>query len=226
LIYIDESKEQDDRIMGYQRKLSAGKVDLSIQWKLTEEFQNMQRILVPVQVRNPFAEMLKIPSEVFKPRRSNAHYLDFIEAVTFYHQYQRKKMCDKSTGEEYIETTWEDIEEANKLMKDILLRKSDALTGASRKYFEWLKVWMKKDNKTAFTNKEVRQAIRIHPINQKRYMVQLQDYDYIQKVSGEKGKEHHYIITDVEEYEKLKGGISTILDQILLQLKKPQKTGS
>ena len=91
LIYIDESKEQDEKIMDYQRKLSAGKVDLSTQWTLIEQFQNMQRVLMPVQIRNPYAEKLKIPSEVFKPRRSNAHYLAFIEAVTFYHQYQREK---------------------------------------------------------------------------------------------------------------------------------------
>jgi hypothetical protein len=51
-------------------------------------------------VRNPFAESLHIPDEVFKPRRSNAHYLAFIEAVTFYHQYQREKQYDKDTGEE------------------------------------------------------------------------------------------------------------------------------
>jgi hypothetical protein len=54
LIYIDESKEQDSKIMAFQRKLSAGKVDLSQQWKLIESFQNMQRVLMPIQVRNPF----------------------------------------------------------------------------------------------------------------------------------------------------------------------------
>ena len=58
--------------------------------------------------------MLQIPKEVFKPRRTNAHYLAFIEAVTFYHQYQREKCHDTETGEEFIETTLEDIKEANK----------------------------------------------------------------------------------------------------------------
>ncbi len=219
LIYIDESKEQDDKIMDYQRKLSAGKIDLAAQWKTVEQFRDMQRILRPVQVRNPFAEKLHIPGEVFKPRRTNAHYLAFIEAVTFYHQYQREKQYDKETGEEYIETTLEDIAEANKLMKEVLIRKSDPLTAASRKYLEWLKGWLKKEGKTSFTNKEVRQVIRINPSNQKRYMVQLQDYDYVQATKGEKGKVHHYEITSLEEYEKLKEGISSVLDDILKKLK-------
>jgi histone H3/H4 len=218
LVYIDESKEQDSRIMDYQRKLSAGKIDLAAQWSLIESFQNMQRILVPVTIRNPYAEKLQIPSEVFKPRRSNAHYLAFIEAVTFYHQYQREREFDKDTGEEYIETTIEDIEEANKLMKEVLIRKSDQLNEACRKYLEWLKKWLKKEKKSSFTNKEVRQVLRINPSNQKRYMVQLQDYDYVQKIQGEKGKTHHYEITNLEEYERLKEGISSILDDILHKL--------
>jgi histone H3/H4 len=219
LIYIDESKEQDGKIMAYQRKLSAGKIDISEEHRTAELFKNIQRVLRPVQIRNPYAESLHIPDEVFKPRRSNAHYLAFIEAVTFYHQYQREKQYDKDTGEEYIETTLEDIEEANKLMKDVLIRKSDQLNAACRKYLEWLKAWLKMEKKTSFTNKEVRQAIRINPSNQKRYMVQLQDYDHVQKVQGEKGKTHHYEITSLEEYEKLKDGISSILDEILKKLR-------
>jgi len=120
----------------------------------------------------------------------------------------------------YIETTIEDIEESNKLMKKILLRKSDPLNAACRKYLEWLKTWLNTSMKTSFTNKEVRQAIRINPSNQKRYMVELQDYDYVQKVQGGKGLTHHYEVTNLEEYEKLKDGISGVLDEILKQLKK------
>lgn len=227
LIHIDESQAQDEKIMQYQRKISAGKVDIGQELKTIELLQNTQRILQPVTVRNPYAEHLLIPQEVFKPRRSNAHYLAFIEAVTFYHQYQREKQYDKDTGEEYIETTLEDIQEANRLMKEVLIRKSDTLNDATRRYFEWLKTWMKKQNKTSFTNKDIRQTLRIHPSNQKRYMVQLQDYDYVEKIKGEKGKTHHYTITNSEEYEQLKGGIGSILDNILAGMhKKASKTGS
>lgn len=86
----------------------------------------------PVPVRNSYAERLQLPADVFKPRRTNAHYLAFIEAVTFYHQFQRTERIDEDTGERYIETTIEDIAAANHLMKDVLLRKSDELTGACR----------------------------------------------------------------------------------------------
>ena len=220
LVYINESEMQDEQIMAYQRKLSAGKIDLAEEHKLQEQFKDMQRILQPVQIRNPFAEFLQIPKEVFKPRRSNAHYLAFIEAVTFYHQYQREKCHDPDTGEEFIETTLEDIKAANGLMKEVLIRKSDPLNAPCRKYLEWLKTWCKAEGKSSFTNKGIRQSLRINPSNQKRYMVELQAYDYVQKVQGEKGKTHHYEITDLEEYEKLKSGIGSILDEILRKIEK------
>jgi hypothetical protein len=220
MIYIDESREQDEKIMAYQRKLSAGKVDIAAAHQIQELLKNTQRVLKPVSIRNPYAEQLQLPAIVFKPRRTNAHYLAFIEAITFYHQYQREEQADKETGEVYIATSIEDIEEANKLMKDILIRKSDPLNDAARKYLEWLKVWLKKEDKEDFTNQEVRKAIRINPSNQKRYMVELQAYDFVEKVRGEKGKVHHYKITQLEEYEALKSGVSSVLDKLVKSLNK------
>ena len=215
LIYIDESREQDENIMQYQRAESAGRIDKIAEHQIVEQFKNRQRVLQPVQVRNPYAEQLKIPQEVFKPRRTNAHYLAFIEAVTFYHQYQREKQYDQDTGEEFIATTLEDIREANTLMKAVLLRKSDPLNASCRSYLEWLKQWLHKEQKNTFTNQQVRQHLRINPSNQKRYMVQLQERDYIQKVQGEKGKTHEFAITSLEEYEQLKAGVGSVLDTLL-----------
>jgi len=223
LIHIDESLEQDERIMNYQRRLSAGKIDLSEEHKIKESFQNMQRLLQPVTIRNPFAEDLNIPQEVFKPRRTNAHYLAFIEAVTFYHQYQREKCYDEETGEEYISTTLEDIEEANRLMKAILLRKADELSGACRNYFEKLKDWLKEESKTAFTNRQAREALREKPSNQKKYMVQLQAYGHIKRGKGDQKKGYYYEIVSPEEYQALSNSIDNILDQTLKHLSLPQR---
>jgi hypothetical protein len=225
LIYIDESREQDEKIMAYQRKLSAGKVDLSEEHQIREQFRDMQRILQPVQIRNPFAEQLLIPNEVFKPRRSNAHYLAFVELVTFYHQYQREKQYDKDTGEEFIETTIEDIEEANKLMKDILLRKSDDLNGATRNYFERLKDWLKTEDKNpsngragTFTNVSARQALKVKASNQKRYMIALQEWGLVQKVKGDKKNGYGYEVATYEDHEQRNKKIQTVMDEIVNKL--------
>lgn len=217
LIYIDESPEQDERIMSYQRKLAAGKVDLGAEEQVKEAFRDLQRVLLPVTIRNPYAEYLKIPHEVFKPRRTNAHYLAFIEVVTFYHQYQREKQHDKETGEEFIETTLEDIKEANGLMKEVLLRKSDQLNGATRDYFEKLKDWLQVEKKATFMNREIRLSLRIKGTTLRRYHRHLLDVGLIRVKSGKKSTGYHYEIISPDEYETLKASIASVLDDVLKQ---------
>jgi len=224
LIHIDESKEQDQKIMAYQRKLSAGKIDGSEEHQIAELLKNTQRVLKPVSIRNPFAEQLKIPDEVFKPRRSNAHYLAFIEAVTFYHQYQREEETDKETGEVYINTTLEDIEEANKLMKEVLLRKSDDLSGACRSYFETLKDWLRQEDKNTFTNVQARQALKIHPSNQKRYMTVLQEWGLVEKVKGDKKNGFAYEVTTYEDQLQRNQRIGNVLDKVLTEIERFKKS--
>ena len=218
LIYIDESPEQDEKIMAYQRKLSAGKIDLTEEHQITEFLKNTQRILQPMQVRNPFAEQLQLPNEVFKPRRTNAHYLAFIEAVTFYHQYQREKHYDPETGEEYIETTLEDIKAANELLKDTLIRKSDELNGACRNYFEKLKSWLQETQQETFTNTGAMRGLRMKETTIRRHHKELVGMGLVhyEKVQGE--KTYYYRIGDYADYQSLQQKIATVLDEKLVEL--------
>ncbi|MEO7046046.1 MAG: hypothetical protein ABI091_12120, partial [Ferruginibacter sp.] len=215
LIYLDESEAQDERVMDYQRKLSAGKIDIQEQQRIQRLLQNSQRLLQPISVVNPYAEQLIIPKEVFKPRRSNAHYIAFIEAITFYKQYQREHKVDKDTGEIYIETTLEDIAEANELMKNILLKKSDELGYATRKYFEQLKNYMQESGQKTFVNSSIRKVFREHPSKQKRFMIELQQYGFIRKIDGDKKKGFIYEVVSQEEYSRLQHTINTALDDVL-----------
>ena len=216
LIYIDESREQDERIMAYQRSKSAGRIDRVQESKTKELLQNTQRVLQPMQVRNPYAEQLQLPGGVFKPRRTNAHYLAFVEAVTFYHQYQRTERVDEDTGERYIETTIEDIAAANQLMKNVLLRKSDELTGACRNYFEKVKAYLQSANLTAFTSMQVSKAMRMSISTVKRLNLALLSSGYLTKQEG--SKPYQYEVTSFEDYRQLQSSISTSLDSILQQL--------
>jgi len=218
LIYINETAEQDEKIMEYQRKRSAGTINTEEERNIKQLLQNTQRILQPVSVINPYAEQLIIPTQVFKPRRSNSHYLQFIEAVTFYHQYQREQKVDEATGEIFIETTLEDIAAANKLIKPILLRKSDELNNACRNHLEQLKSYLKENNRSVFSTREVRQALRINASNQKRYMLQLFSNGFIKKSSGSKAQGFTYEVVSYEEYIQLQDSISNVLDKALEKL--------
>lgn len=217
LIYLDESKEQDKKVMHYQRLLAAGKIDYDQELETRNFLKNVQRVLKPIKIINPYAESLEIPDEIFKPRRTNAHYLGFIEAVTFYHQCQRHEHVNADTGEIHIETTLEDIEIANELMKEVLLRKSDELNKATRTYFEYLKAWLKSEEKVSFTLKDARESLKVSHGSQKRYMSLLIDNYFIKK---EKTKEGYvYAVSSYEDYTTLKTKVANSLDEILQHLK-------
>ena len=215
LLYIDESEVQDEKIMNYQRKLSAGKTNQEEELQAKILLQNCQRLLKTISVRNPFAEYLSLPQSVFKPRRTNAHYLQFIEVITFYKQYQKEHKIDKESGEEYIETTIEDIEEANELIKEVLLRKSDSLTGACRNHLEKIKIHLQLTNQLQFTNTEIRRKFRVKESTLRNYNSQLLMEGYIKKISNKKDKSYGYEITNQKEYTDLQQVITTSLERCL-----------
>ncbi len=213
LLYIDESAEQDKRIMDYQRRASAGKLDEEEQHASRDLLCNVQRVLKPIKVINPYAMYLELPQAVFKPRRTNSHYLQFIEAITFYKQAQRAKKYDQATGEEYIETTIEDIKEANELIIEVLLRKSDIITGACRNYLEELK-----KHDTQFTALEVRRKLKVKKTTQWRYHKQLLENNYIKKVKIKGENLIRYKVTDPDEYKELEEAIAQSLHNCLLEI--------
>jgi len=188
--------------------------------------KNAQRLLQPVKVINPFAKQLKLPQSVFKPRRTNAHYLHFIEAITFLHQQQREKQVNQETGEEFIQTTLEDIEAANGLLKDILLKKSDRLTPACRSYFEQLKNHLKHTGKEQFTNQEISLHLKKSLTTIKRNHYALVDDGYLKTVTKKGSRTLYYEVTSFEEYHELQASIDTALDKALDGVKKIVKAQS
>ena len=217
LIYIDDSLEQDKKVMDYQRKLSAGLIKKEEENKAVRFLQNSQKLLKPIKIINPYAMELVIPDSVFKPRRTNSHYLQFIEAITFLHQYQRPIKKDANNNP-YIETNINDIKWANLLLKQVLLRKSDELTGACRSFFESLKNHLKEKEKDCFYSKEIRVAMRLHPSKVKRYLIQLCKLGFLKIAGGSKAKGYEYEVIDTEEYERLKNNITTVFDEVLTRI--------
>jgi DNA primase len=220
LIYLDGSKAQQEAIMDDQRKRSAGKINKKEQREIKEFLRDIQALYRPIAIRNPYAEQLRIPATVFKPLRTNSHYLAFIEGITFCHQWQRKRQRDEETGEEYIATAIEDIELANELMKDVLLAKSDELTKACRDFFESLKKHLSRENQPSFYRSDVRSWMRINPNNLKYYLAQLQQYGHLKVIGGNKYKQgYEYEVSDLEEYEKLNGTLLNALEEALVKIK-------
>ncbi len=208
LIYIDGSKEQDARIMDYQKQLRAGIVDDAKEKATVQQLQNMQKLLQPVRVINPYATLIELPQELFKPRRTLPLLLSFIEAITFYHQHQRPLQAEPSTAEVYIETTPRDIEWAFKLLKETLFRKSDELSGSLREFYEWLRLWAKEQRLDKFYGNDIRKHSRIHPRTLQRYLGELAEYGYISFIGGSKYRSgYQYGIDQAAPQEQLQANI-------------------
>ena len=214
LIYLDESQEQDDKIMNYQKLVSANKINIEEQLKAKSLLLNSQYLLQSIKVINPYAELVELPKEVLKPRRTNAHYLQFIELITYYHQHQREIKYDEQTGEEYIETTIEDIKNANELIKEILIRKSDVLTGRSRNQLENFKKSLKNKGET-FTNIRLRTTLKIAKTTAQRYLDTWLEVGIISKIQDKEAQTYYYQISNENEYQNLEKEIDRILNKII-----------
>lgn len=222
LIYPDNSAAHQESIMEQQRLLSSGKISSKLQEETIVLLQDVQRMLRPIRVINPYAEELRIPEICFKKLRTNAHYLHFIEAVTFYHQYQRAEKTDEKTGEKYIETTLEDIGVANELLKDVLLAKSDELVSkACRNFYERLKKYLEESGSETFTCSSIREHLRMAPRTVNRYINHLRQYGYIQAKGGSRYNGGvKYELGNGKDYKSLKEKVNTVLDDLLEELKR------
>lgn len=216
LLYVDGSAVQDGRIMAYQTRASAGQIDHGKEQAIKSLLRNVQQVLQPVRVVNPYAQYITLPSEIFKPRRTMTLLLAFIEAITFYHQYQRAQKKD-SHGQPYIETTPEDIRAALHLLKEVLFSKGDELAKATRNFLEQLKTLLAAECKDSFTAREIRQQLRIAPGTLKRYLSELERYGYL-KGSGNRYRHYEYTVIRMDEYEALKSSINSQLQAIVARI--------
>lgn len=218
LIHVDESKAQQRKVMDYQNRLAAGIVNLDELSERVNLLQNLQRLLVPIRIINPFQPELELPESVFKPLRTNQHYIQLIKAVTFLHQHQRRTETDKK-GREYITTTLQDIKIANELCRESFLRKSDELNGTQRMFFEQLKTFIKSSNKKAgepetFFSKTIRKEFKMHPQTLKRHLTVLIDYGLVEQLNQSHKTGNEYKVLDWSEYVNLQKTL-TILDEKL-----------
>jgi DNA primase len=219
LLYIDMSKDQDKKIMEYHAAVESGDIDQEREQQYKELFKNIQRVLRPIQVNNPYSKFITLPEAVFKPRRTITLLRGFIKAIAFYHQYQREVKKDKH-GQLYIDVTIEDIEAGFYYMQDVLFSKSDELTKSTREFLELLKQLSKQSGSDTFNAKMIREQLRMNPGNMKRYLAELVRYGYI-KANGNRYRKgsYEYSIVKMDEYEALKSQIEQHLQSILQTIK-------
>jgi DNA primase len=208
LIAIDESKEQTKKINEYQAKEAAGLIHKQEQKNHQTELKNFVRLLQPYNVHNPHATKLKLPEGIRDERRLYRLYLYFIDMITVLHQYQRNK-----TPQGKLIATKQDCQQAKDLLFECIMLKMDELDGSLRQFFERLKDYVIKQNNNnyEFTQKEIREHLKISKTHLQRFINELIYLEYVQQTSSHANRGSKFRILYFDDYRKLQHDVKDYL---------------
>lgn len=206
---VDESREQTERIHALQRQARTldGLRLRRRRTKMLALMQNVQRLLEPVDIVNPWADQLTFTAGRTRTRRDHEKYLTLIDAVALLHQHQRLKEKDEEGGS-FIRVTLEDIELANRLAPELLGRSLDELPPQTRRVLEAVKQIVRarcdeeeQDQSTAwFSRREVRDRLGWSVTQVRTHLERLKEMDYIAARCGRSGSAFQYeLLTDCRE---------------------------
>lgn len=215
-LHLNHSPAQDENIMNYQKQCKAGLINYTDIQQIQRRLQCVIATLQNISIINPYATLIHLPDDIPHPRKTLLLLLNFIDIITFFFQYQRENITDKSTGEIFIKTHPADIELAFKLLKNCLFRRADELSTSARGFYNWLQKFLKEAKTNRFTALDIRKTKRIHPRTLNRYLQELVLFNYIQVAGGNKYREGYiYKLTGITELAELQKDIETDLKNTL-----------
>jgi len=219
LLAVDETDEQTQRILLYQKRKAAGEVDGGKKEEVTKFMQDALRLLKPYEVLIPHATKISLPEGVKDKRRLNSLYLSLVKQITLLHQYQRGK--DQSNR---LIATIADLKLANEILFDAVVLKVDDLHGPLRSFYERLKCYLQKvageqSEKYIFRQREIRQELRLSRTGVYTYLKELLEMEYIQVVGGSDRRGYDYKVSYWDDNESLRKRIQSYLNTQLKKLK-------
>jgi len=233
LLTMDESREQMRAILERQRRRYSleGVMERARSEQVRRLHHNVQRMLKPLEVVNPYAEMLTYPDDRLIHRREQKKYLALINAIALLHQHQRavKRTADGEAEVEYVEVTLEDIELANELAGEVLKRSLDEVSPPVRGMYREFRALCKRraeesacrPDQVQLSRREIREATGWSDWQVRTYCQQLADMEYLYAVSGNNGKRFVYELAfysdDEEEASGMRGLVS--VEQLKQQLR-------
>ena len=219
-LHLNHSSAQDTNVMEYQKKIRAGLINQTEISQIQRRLQCVIASLKNTGIINPFATLIHLPDDVPHPRKTLLLLLNFIDAITFFRQYQREETADPNTGEVMIKTRPEDIELAFTLLKSSLLRRVDELSIAVQGFYAWLQQYLNRAQTNLFTAFDLRREKRIHPRTLNRYLQELCLFHCIQITGGNRYREgYRYRITGLNEGNNLSESMESAVKQTLDKIK-------
>ena len=137
VLTVNEDRSQTQAIHRQQREQQTieGLLARNDRINTLQLHRNVQRLLKPIFVANPFARDLTFLDGQTRTRRDHMKYLTLIRSIALLHQYQRPVKTTVHHGKriEYIEVTLDDVEVANRLAHEVLGRSLDELPPQTRR---------------------------------------------------------------------------------------------
>ncbi len=206
---VDESREQTERIHALQRQARTldGLRLRRRRTKMLTLMRNVQRLLDPVDVVNPYADQLTFTAERTRTRRDHEKYLTLIDTIALLHQHQRLKEKDEEGGS-FIRVTLDDIELANRLAPELLARSLDELPPQSRRVLEAVKQIVRERIKAEeieqslalFSRRQIRDRLGWSVTQVREHLERLREFEYVAARSGRPGSPFQYeLLSDCDE---------------------------
>lgn len=206
VIAIDETEEQTAEIHQLQRKnyTAEGFVTRKKHDQIIRKHIFAQRLLRPIQVFNPFAELLSFPTSKLRSRRDNEKFLRLINVICFLHQYQRAvQTLTLETGEkiEYIECGIADYRIAYDLLSEGVLENTlDDLPRPARHLLNLIEKYLEKRSTTddvpieriIFERNDIREYTSWSFAQVRNNFRILKDYEYLKLIKQQNGAAHQY----------------------------------
>ncbi|MDE2014783.1 MAG: toprim domain-containing protein [Alphaproteobacteria bacterium] len=212
VLSIDESRAQTRAIQQRQRqrRTLAGLLADAQATEITKLHRNVQRLLKPLAVVNPYADQLTFLDERTRTRRDHQKYLTLIDAIALLHQHQREVKTiaaprgnaddtpGASTGTNtiaYIEVTPPDIALANRLAHEVLGRSIDELPPQTRSVLGGVCALVAEKMKTQglprsdvrFTRRELRERMALSNVQIGVHLARLVAMEYVLAHRGGRG---------------------------------------
>ncbi|ULH27676.1 CHC2 zinc finger domain-containing protein [Leptospira weilii] len=211
ILTVNEGRDQTRTILEIQREQETleGIVKRRDKEKILTLHKNIQRILRPLVVVNPYAKEMKFPDTKLRMRRDQKKYLTLIKSISLLQQYQRDKKIGKDeNGErfEYIEVTREDMELGSILASKILGRTLEELTPQTKEVLFSLHEMIEKESEdqklskseVRFTRRQVRERLGMSDTRLRVHLRRLEELEYLIVRSRGQGQ--------IAEYELLYDG--------------------
>ncbi|MEN9842122.1 MAG: hypothetical protein RL376_1922, partial [Verrucomicrobiota bacterium] len=164
---------------------------------------NVQRLLKPLDVLNPFAPALTFVNGRARNRRDHEKYLTLIDTIALLHQHQRPRgrheVALPSGGVrvvEYVAVTLDDIALANELAPEVLGRSLDELPPQTRRLLDHVKALVKAKQAepgqsaklaATFARRELREACGWSLTQVRVHLERLVELEYLELRHGKLG---------------------------------------